>query len=238
MEGVQPLSATAEDESVSSTSTALPLRVGSKVAAPVVTEEESMSPRRTLDPLMDTSSVARFFGGTSLPLRTNPGPMTEWDLRASMEKRRRIDAERAAWMDGKAQSIGRYKAVASDWRTDVRIKDTGDPTQAEYREWTLREIWDLITLGGQSVDPRDVPHKISELGTRTDFVAEGFVQQMDIPEWLAAQGRIIDDDNEDEVVDRDAEMALLASEFSDFDDFGSVAEPLADPIDDGFGGDF
>lgn len=211
---------------------------GMATAAPETEDDdEVLLPRKNLDRLTDTSSLARFFGGTTLPIRPGLGPQTEWDLRAGMEKRRRMERERARWLAENERRIGRYSSVASDWRTDVRITDTGDPTKPTYREWTLREIWDMITLGGKSIDPRDVPHRISELGSRTDFVAEGFVQQMDIPEWLAAEGRLIEDD-EDEVVDRDAELALLASEFSDFDDFGAVGDPLSDSLDDGFSGDF
>jgi hypothetical protein len=38
----------------------------------------------------------------------------------------------------------------------VRCADTGNPTDPQYREWTQREIWDLITQGGRNADPRDV----------------------------------------------------------------------------------
>ena len=75
-----------------------------------------------------------------LPFPTRPShsvhPPAEWN------------AERAA--------VGRYPSHGSDWRTDTRIKDTGDPTAPLYREWTHTEIWDLITLNGRNADPRDV----------------------------------------------------------------------------------
>lgn len=52
--------------------------------------------------------------------------------------------------------MGLYPSVGADWRTDVRCQDTGDPTAPTYREWTHKEIWDLITLNGVNADPRDV----------------------------------------------------------------------------------
>ena len=76
----------------------------------------------------------------------------------------------------------------------------------------------MITLDGASVDPRALPFKTESPTARTDFVAEGFYQHPEIPEFLAMQGRLIDEEDEADVVDADAE-ALLASEFSDFEDF-------------------
>lgn len=52
--------------------------------------------------------------------------------------------------------MGRFPSLGADWRTDVRIQETGDPTDPVYREWTHKEIWDLITLNGRNADPRDV----------------------------------------------------------------------------------
>ncbi len=62
---------------------------------------------------------------------------------------------RADWMQQRSE-IGMYPIVAADWRSDVRCRDTGDPTDPVYREWTHKEIWDLITLGGKAADPRVV----------------------------------------------------------------------------------
>lgn len=58
--------------------------------------------------------------------------------------------------------VGRYPRIAADWRSDVRIKDTGDPTAPEYREWTHKEIWDLITMGGKAADPRIVQVEVRD----------------------------------------------------------------------------
>jgi hypothetical protein len=83
----------------------------------------------------------------------------------------------------------------------------------------------LITLGGAAVDPRTLAFKVESPNARTDFVAEGFYQHPEVPEFLGMQGRLIEEDDEAEVVDADAE-ALLASEFSDLDDFSN--DPLVD----------
>lgn len=61
----------------------------------------------------------------------------------------------AAW-DARRAEAGRYPSLGADWRTDVRCQQTGDPTDPTYREWTHKEIWDLITLNGQNADPREV----------------------------------------------------------------------------------
>lgn len=53
-------------------------------------------------------------------------------------------------------AVERYPAASADWRSDVRCETTGDPTDPEYREWTKKEIWDLITNRGLNADPRDV----------------------------------------------------------------------------------
>ena len=179
-----------------------------------------------VDPHVAAASASKFFEKDTLSLYPDQGPLSEWDLRAAMEKRRRMEREKAAWLAEQERFVGRYRPVASDWRNDIRIKDTGDPTQPNYREWTLKEIWDLITLDGASVDPRVLPFKIESPTARTDFVADGFYQHPEIPEFLAMQGKLIEEEDEADVVDPDAE-ALLASEFSDFEDF--AAEQIADP---------
>lgn len=185
-----------------------------------------------LQKALESSSSLRFLYGPTLPMKQNSGPRSEWDFRASMEKRRRMERERAAWLEENARNVGRFSAVASDWRNDVRITDTGNPKDPEYREWTLREIWDMINLSGVSLDPRDVPFKATQPGSTADCVAEGFIQEPEIPEWLAQQGRIIEEDDENDIIDRDAE-ALLGSEFSDFEDFSPGDSVLGDPIEDG-----
>lgn len=186
---------------------------------------------------LETSPSMQFLYRDKLPFRADPGPLTEWDLRASMEKKRRMKKERELWLEENARNIGRHASVASDWRTDVRITDTGNPYHPKYREWTLEEIWDLITLGGKVVDPRHVPHEVLQLGARVDFVAEGFVQEPEIPEWLDQQGKLLKEEDEADVLDKEAEEALLASEFSDFENFGST-DSYSDSIDEPFVDDF
>ena len=63
----------------------------------------------------------------------------------------------AAWNQRRAR-VGQFPSLGTDWRTDLRIQEagTGDPTDPHYREWTHKEIWDLITLSGRNADPRDV----------------------------------------------------------------------------------
>jgi len=92
-----------------------------------------------------------------------------------------------------------------------------DPAEVDYREWTMKEIWNLITQNGEAADPRDIPFVVRKPGSRTNFVAEGYVHHPDIPEWLEAQGKLIREQDVEDVVDDEAEAALLTSEFSDFD---------------------
>lgn len=186
---------------------------------------------------LETSTSMQFLFRDKLPFRADPGSLTEWDLRAAMEKKRQMKREREQWLEENARNIGRYAPVASDWRTDVRITETGNLYHPEYREWTLEEIWDLITLGGKIVDPRQVPHEVSQLDARVDFVAEGFVQEPEIPEWLDQQGKLLKEEDEGDVLDKEAEEALLASEFSDFENFGST-DSYSDSIDEPFVDDF
>ena len=104
-----------------------------------------IAPKPIVDAAVAAASASKFFERDTLSLYADAGPLTDWDLRAAMEKRRWMESERETWMKEKEESAGKYRALAADWRTDVRIKDTGDPTQAVYREWTLKEIWDMIT---------------------------------------------------------------------------------------------
>ena len=90
-----------------------------------------------------------------------------------------------------------------------------DPAEVAYKEWSMKEIWDLITMNGQAADPRDVPFQVRKPGSRTNFVAEGYAHHPTIPEWLDMQGKLMRDD--EEVKALDADEAILASEFSDFD---------------------
>ena len=61
----------------------------------------------------------------------------------------------AEWRARQAE-IGRYPSIGADWRTDTRCGATGNPTDPVYREWTHKEVWDLITNSGANADPRDV----------------------------------------------------------------------------------
>ena len=182
-----------------------------------------------------THRRSRFFGPDTLPLRPQLGDQSQWDLRAAAERKARQEREHAAWQADREATIGRHASVGDDWRNDVRILDTGNPTQPDYHEWTLREIWDMIALGGAATDPREVPHRVHRPGARTDFLAEGYQHQPEVPEWLAERGKLIEDADVDEVADRDAEVALLASEFSDFDDFGAAGGADAAADADEFG---
>lgn len=100
-----------------------------------------------------------------------PEPKSEWDLRAMVEKQERKQREHRAWLAARA-AVGRRQGQWSDWRTDVRIEGTSDPTQPHYREWTHREIWDLITQGGRAADPRHVLHRVASPTERADFVEQ------------------------------------------------------------------
>ena len=52
-----------------------------------------------------------------------------------MEVRREREAQLADWAARRAE-VGAYPTLAADWRSDVRCRDTGDPTAPTYREWT------------------------------------------------------------------------------------------------------
>lgn len=185
----------------------------------VVEEEdydEFKATAKSDNPVLAESSAARFFGGNSLPLRSDPGQQNEWDLRAFMEKKKWFQQDEAAWQKHRDDTIGRYASMAADWRTDARIQDCTDPAGIDYREWTMKEIWDLITQNGEAADPRDVPFKARKPGSLSDLVGEGFVQHPNAPDWLEAQGRLLSE-SEETKVDEDVEGALLTSEFSDFD---------------------
>jgi hypothetical protein len=169
------------------------------------------------NPAVKESSAARFFDGNSLPLKPVRGSLSAWDLRASMETKRWFERDYQQWKKVTSETVGRYPSVASDWRTDVRIQESGDPAEVNYREWSMREIWDLITQNGEAADPRDIPFEVRKPGSRTDFVAEGYMHQPSIPQWLEAQGKLMKEEDADDVADDEAEGALLTSEFSDFD---------------------
>lgn len=169
------------------------------------------------NPVVQESSAARFFDGDSLPLTPDRGHVSEWDLRASMETKRWFERDYEQWQKHNEETIGNYPFVASDWRTDLRIQESLDPAEVDYREWTMKEIWDLITQNGEAADPRDIPFEVRKPGSRTNFVTEGYVHHPDIPEWLEAQGKLMHEQDAKDIVDDEAEAALLTSEFSDFD---------------------
>lgn len=168
-------------------------------------------------PTLAESAAVRFFDTTSLALKPDYGQQSEWDLRAAMEKKRWKERQHRAWEEHRAETLGRYPSVAADWRTDVRIQETEDPDATEYREWSIREIWELITQHGEAADPRVIPVKVRKPASRADFVEEGFVQNPEIPVWLESQGKLMREEEERDTVDDEAEAALLTSEFSDFD---------------------
>jgi hypothetical protein len=162
------------------------------------------------------SSASRFFDGNTLSLKNTPkSTLSEWDLRAASETKQWFDRDFEAWQKRRSETIGQYPSMASDWRTDVRISESLDPAEVAYKEWSMKEIWDLITMNGQAADPRDVPFQVRKPGSRTNFVAEGYAHHPTIPEWLDMQGKLMRDD--EEVKALDADEAILASEFSDFD---------------------
>jgi hypothetical protein len=170
------------------------------------------------------SSASRFFDGDALSLKRTPtSSLTEWDLRAAAETKKWFDDDYQQWQEHRKQTIGQYPSMASDWRTDVRISESLDPAEVDYREWTMKEMWDLITQNGQAADPRDVPFQVRKPGSRTNFVEEGYSYNPSIPEWLDMQGKLMkeDDTGSGGSGKRDGhgidEAALLASEFSDFD---------------------
>ena len=182
---------------------------------------------KSIDPMSQAvteSSASRFFDGNTLSLKTTPkGTLTEWDLRAASETKKWFDEDYEMWQKRRSETIGQYPSMASDWRTDERIKGSLDPAEVDYREWSMKEIWDLITMNGQAADPRDIPFQVRKPGSRTNFVAEGYTHNPTIPEWLDMQGKLMKED--EDVKGRDGDEAILASEFSDFDseafEFGS-----------------
>lgn len=169
------------------------------------------------NPAVTESSAARFFDGDSLPLKPKRGRLSEWDLRASMETKRWFERDYENWQELRKKKVGRYSSVASDWRTDVRIQESLDPAEIQYREWSMKEIWDLITQNGEAADPRDIPFNVRKPGSRTNFVAEGYVHHPGIPQWLDEQGKLMKEEDAESISDEEGDGALLTSEFSDFD---------------------
>jgi len=184
---------------------------------------------RSIDPTSQAvaeSSASRFFDGDTLSLKTTPkSTLTEWDLRAASETKKWFDEDYARWQQRRSATIGQYPSMASDWRTDERIKGSMDPAEVDYKEWSMKEIWDLITMNGQAADPRDVPFEVRKPGSRTNFVADGYAHHPTIPEWLDMQGKLMKEDDEEVKGREGVDEAILASEFSDFDseafEFGS-----------------
>jgi hypothetical protein len=133
--------------------------------------------------------------------------LTEWDLRAKLEKRRRKAREEQAWHDIQSKLV-RRKSISADWRTDIRCNNTGDPTQPDYREWTNKEIWNLITTDGLHADPRDVEFLVRNPAGRADWVEEGVDYIPEIDEYLKNKGLMIEEDEEDAIVDQAGENML------------------------------
>lgn len=105
--------------------------------------------------------------------------------------------------------------MGSRWRHDVRCGYTGDIKDPEYKTWTHRQVWDLITLDGRAADPRDVEVDVEDpLGT-ADMRAVGAHYVPDALEWLEEQGKLLEEDEDPAPSPEDAaESALLASHFS------------------------
>ncbi|PSC72276.1 hypothetical protein C2E20_4467 [Micractinium conductrix] len=158
-----------------------------------------------------------------MPRKPEP-ELTEWDLRARMEKRKRQQKQREAW-NARRAAVGHYPSLGADWRSDIRCKETGDPTDPHYREWTHKEIWDLITMNGTNADPRDVAVFVRDPKEIVDAPAQGGGYRMEPEEYFESIGALIHEEDlaaiagsaGDGVVAADG-TALLAAEFSDFDD--------------------
>ncbi|KAL6781366.1 hypothetical protein ACKKBG_A10850 [Auxenochlorella protothecoides x Auxenochlorella symbiontica] len=144
--------------------------------------------------------------------------LDEWDLRAMAECQRQRHERNQAWNAARAR-VGQHAGMGSRWRHDVRCGYTGDIKDPEYKTWTHRQVWDLITLDGRAADPRDVEVDVEDpLGT-ADMRAVGAHYVPDALEWLEEQGKLLEEDEDPAPSPEDAaESALLASHFSDFDD--------------------
>lgn len=152
--------------------------------------------------------------------------LTPWDLRAKMEKRRRQERDRAVWDEQRA-AVGRFPTLGTDWRSDVRLQETGDPTDPVYREWTHKEIWDLITLNGQNADPREVELFVRDPVEIADGPSQGGSYHMEAEEYFESMGALIKEEDLMAIKGsaagvgaeaEGAEAALLAAEFTDFDE--------------------
>ena len=87
--------------------------------------------------------------------------------------------------------VGSQTNYWSDWRTDVRIKGTSDPTAPDYREWTHREIWDFITQNGLAADPRQVRHRTASPTELAHLVEQGARFHPETEDWIASLGKLI-----------------------------------------------
>lgn len=160
-------------------------------------------------------SATRFFERSTLSLLPEADDLSAWDLRAGLEKRRRMEREAEAWQEEQRRTVGRFRATGVDWRSDKRIADTGDPTDPAYREWTLQEIWRLICMDGMAVDPRvQAAVTVASPSERTDFPAEGYREYGEAHDFLAAKGLLIKEEDLAAIIDGDAEALLAADLFT------------------------
>ena len=127
--------------------------------------------------------------------------------------------------------------MGADWRQDKRILDTGNPVTPEYPRVDAARDLGHDCHGRHGHRPAARAGARAPAGVAHRFRGGGYTDQPEIPDWLAQQGRMIEDADIEEIADRDAEVALLASEFSDFEDFAAPSDAAAEP-DDGFAGDF
>lgn len=121
-----------------------------------------------------------------------------WDLRARAEGRLRRLAEREAWLRaGVGVRAAASASRGAEWQSDVRCGSTGDPNDPAYREFTHREIWDVITQRGEAADPRDVVVEVEDPHATPDMRELGAAWRPSTLEWLRGQGMLTGSDESD-----------------------------------------
>lgn len=122
--------------------------------------------------------------------------LTDFDLRAMMEKRRKKAALDAEWQRRKA-AIGRFKyATSGGIYHDARIASNSYEPKAT---WSEDEVWALITNNGVNADLRSTPQIVQVLNplAAADWVNDHGVRYIEETEdFLRRIGHLVDADDD------------------------------------------
>lgn len=147
--------------------------------------------------------------------------MSEWDLRAKIEKRRRLQAEKADF-DRRRALIGQFPARAVG-PSDVRLKNGPNYEEMFGKKWTEEEIWNLITMDGEAADIRKIGDRVlTTLDPEALFDYPGtfgYEYVLETEEFLVKTGHWMRPGS----ISTDAELTLLSSDFKDLDALNALS---------------